>query len=83
MCFEARHRYFKRLASQLGDFINVPYTLAIRHQQQQCYYNLDTSAIGGEEPEIGPGSSASGEMVSGLTLTTHRNLYRYDVTYVL
>ena len=56
--------------------INVPYTLAMRHQQQQCYYNLDTSAIGGEEPEIGPGCSVSREMVSGLTLPTCHNLYR-------
>ena len=76
MHFEARNRYFKRLASQLGNFINVPYTLAMRHQQQQSYYNLDTSAIGGEQPEIGPGCSVSREMVSGLTLPTCRNLYR-------
>ena len=76
MRFEARHRYFKCLASQLGNFINVCYTLAMRHQQQQCYYNLDTSAIGSEEPEIGPGCSVSREMVSGLTLPTCCNLYR-------
>lgn len=37
MRYEAKHRYFKRLASFMGNFTNVPYTLAARHQNQQCY----------------------------------------------
>ena len=32
MRYEAKHRYFKRLASFMGNFTNVPYTLAARHQ---------------------------------------------------
>ena len=37
MRFEAKHRYFKRLASYIGNHKNVAYTLATRHQGQQCY----------------------------------------------
>ena len=45
MRFEAKNKYFKGLAVRLGNFINIPYTLAMRHQQLQCYYNLNTEAI--------------------------------------
>ena len=37
MRFEAKHRYFKRLATYIGNYKNVAYTLATRHQGQQCY----------------------------------------------
>ncbi|XP_028413349.1 uncharacterized protein LOC114536220 [Dendronephthya gigantea] len=39
MRFEAKHRYFKRLASFIGNYKNVAYTMATRHQGQQCYYS--------------------------------------------
>lgn len=38
MRYEAKHRYFKRLAAFMGNFTNVPYTMAERHQHQQCYF---------------------------------------------
>lgn len=38
MRFEAKHRYIKRLAGFIGNFNNVAYTMAERHQRQQCYY---------------------------------------------
>lgn len=37
MKYEAKHRYFKRLASILGNFTNVAFSLGERHQYQQCY----------------------------------------------
>lgn len=54
MRFEARHKFFKQLASRLGNFINITHTLAVRHQQMQCYERSVTTALPGEEVEIGP-----------------------------
>ena len=42
MCFEAKHHEFKRLAVYLGNFTNLPYSLAKRHQEGLCY-RLQTS----------------------------------------
>lgn len=38
MRYEAKHRYFKRLAAFMGNFTNVAYTVAERYQTQQCYF---------------------------------------------
>ncbi|KAK3741665.1 hypothetical protein QZH41_016249 [Actinostola sp. cb2023] len=37
MRFEAKHRHFKQLASVLGNFTNLSWTLAERHQLRKCY----------------------------------------------
>ena len=37
MRFEAKHRYFKKLATTMGNYINIPYSLAVRHQCLQAY----------------------------------------------
>ena len=37
MRFEAKHRYFKRLATYTGNYKNVAYTLATRHQGQMLF----------------------------------------------
>ena len=39
MRFEAKHSYFKSLAQSMGNFINLPYTLSMRHQQYLSYLN--------------------------------------------
>ncbi|XP_046853425.1 uncharacterized protein LOC124446617 isoform X2 [Xenia sp. Carnegie-2017] len=58
MRYEAKHHYFKRLAIVIGNFINLPYSLAKRHQEGVCY-RLQ-SAEGGNSTfickgtEIGP-----------------------------
>lgn len=44
MRYEAKHKYFKTLASSIGNFINIPYTLAMRHQYLQCYLHLDNQS---------------------------------------
>jgi hypothetical protein len=49
MRFEAKHSYFKQLATRSFNFKNPPFTLAKRHQLRQClmlsnknYYNIFT-----------------------------------------
>jgi len=55
MRFEAKHNYLKKLAQNLGNFTNIAWRLANRHQQWQCYKWLDNDALGQENPEVGPG----------------------------
>ncbi len=43
MRFEAKHKHFKQLASIIGNYINLPYTLAMRHQFFQCYLKAGKS----------------------------------------
>lgn len=38
MRYEAKHRYFKKIAMNMGNFTNVALTLAERHQMQSCYF---------------------------------------------
>ena len=38
MRFEAKHNYFKVLGKHLGNFKNLPKTLASRHQRLMCNY---------------------------------------------
>ena len=51
--FEAKHKYFKHLANLMGDFTNICYALALRHQLRQCYLNLAPDYS--NKVEIGPG----------------------------
>lgn len=37
MRYEAKHSFFKKLSAIIGNYINLPYTLAKRHQHLQCY----------------------------------------------
>ena len=53
--FEAKHKYFKHLANIMGNFTNVCYSLALRHQLHQCYLLLNQDKLLGEQIEIGPG----------------------------
>lgn len=57
MRYEAKHSYFKRLAQTMGNFINLPYSLAMRHQTLQCYWNTNQSEIPGSGLTVGPGSA--------------------------
>ena len=53
MRYEAKHQHFKCLANSIGNFINICYTLAIRHQCYQCYYLTDNNAFQ-TQIQIGP-----------------------------
>ena len=50
--YEAKHRYFKRLANVIGNFTNISYSLALRHQLYQCYLSMDYQP---RAQEVGPG----------------------------
>ena len=76
MRFEARHSYFKRLATNLGNFINVSYSLSVRHQRLQCYHQLSQHSIEGEDIELGPSEMVDGDNLIGHPSTSTR-LYRY------
>ena len=55
--YEAKHCYFKKLAQNIGNFINLPWTLAKRHQCLQCYYQASGNSIIELETEVGPGKN--------------------------
>ena len=55
MRYEAKHNYFKSLARSIGNYINIAWTVALRHQQWQCYKWIDDQALGQDLPHIGPG----------------------------
>lgn len=46
MRYEAKHQYFKSLAKSIGNYVNIAYTLAIRHQMLQCHQFSDTEVLG-------------------------------------
>jgi hypothetical protein len=50
--FEAKHRYFKQLTSSIKNFKNLPFSLANRHQQLQCYLINQNNTL--SEVEFGP-----------------------------
>lgn len=60
MRYEAKHAYFKGLAQSMGNFINLPYSLAMRHQYLQCYLSANTHELPGSDLEVGPGWYTSG-----------------------
>ena len=37
MRFEAKHKYFKKMAQTLGNFTNIAKSLANQHQRYMCY----------------------------------------------
>lgn len=55
MRFEGKHSYFKKLTQNLGNFINLPLTLARRHQKLQCYNAFDSTSYSTGLLNIGPG----------------------------
>ena len=57
MRFEAKHAYFESLCQSMGNFINIPYSLGMRHQQYQCYLNSSQSEL--EQLCVGPGKLKS------------------------
>ena len=58
MRFEAKHSYFRQLTRSMNNFINLPYSLALRHQEYQCYLNATTNRLHGsvDDIDVGPGN---------------------------
>ncbi len=67
MRFEAKNKYLKGLAVRIGNFINIPFTLAKRHQQFQCYYNLNKEVIE-KELEVSVGDLVATDVLVQLGL---------------
>lgn len=40
----------------MGNYTNICYSLALRHQLQHCYLSLNKETLPGEENDIGPGN---------------------------
>ena len=57
MRYEDKHSYLKRLAQNLGNFVNISWKLANCHQKWECYKWLSEEPLGQAEFEIGPGLS--------------------------
>ena len=59
MRYESKHTYFKQVAIALGNFINVPLTVAERHQKLQSYHHFNEmdkeSSIITKPLQCGPG----------------------------
>ena len=56
MRYEAKHNHLKKLAQNIGNFINIPWTLACRHQYWQSYKWLEGDTLAVDDPQIGPGT---------------------------
>ncbi|XP_028414210.1 uncharacterized protein LOC114537267 [Dendronephthya gigantea] len=92
MRYEAKHHYFKRLAIVLGNFINISYSLAKRHQEGVCY-RLQ-SAEGGQSSfidkgiETGPGKvshvgdSDFCELIKAEACSTERKTPLYKAKWI-
>ncbi|CAI8047453.1 hypothetical protein GBAR_LOCUS26222 [Geodia barretti] len=73
--FEAKHKYFKHLANVMGNFTNICFSLALRHQMHQCYLSLNTDSLPGEEVEIGPGKNSSCIYTTSVELNRCSSIY--------
>ena len=56
MRYEAKHSYSKKLIQNIGNYKNVSYTLAKRHQLLHCYYHHAGDVFGQDRLEVGPGN---------------------------
>lgn len=59
MRFEAKNHVFKAAAGVIKNFINLPKSLAERHQLQMCYYHLNETSIFKTNREIRKGNAYS------------------------
>ena len=55
MRYEVKHNHFKKLAQNVGNFINVAWILASRHQYWQCLQFMDKDCLMQDTNEVGPG----------------------------
>ena len=55
MRYEAKHKYFKKIAQVIGNFKNIEKTVAVRHQRFMCYKMTCCINFLEEESDFGPG----------------------------
>ena len=80
MRFEAKHSYFKQLAQAMGNFINLPYSLAMRHQHLRCYQANNVTGIPGDGLIVGPGMILQ---LSKLKVHVHYLGWSYALVYAI
>ena len=73
MRYEAKHSYFKHLAHVLGNFKNIPKTLAEHHQMYMCYHMADGTDLR-STPTYPPGNCLLG-------LFWQRKVYTRQIFY--
>ena len=83
MRFEAKHRFFKRLAHIVCNFKNILKTLSYRHQMYLCYHIMSSKDVVERDLEVGPGSK---EMIASLTgaelIVRALAVHMFDEVYV-
>ena len=55
MRYEAKHKYFKKIAQTLGNYTNIAKTVSTRHQRYMCYKMTCGVRFLEEENMFGPG----------------------------
>lgn len=74
MRYEAKHQYFKHLASTMGNYINICYSLAMRHQCLQSYLHASGAIIHTDDQEVG-----NGMFIDKICSSSHMNyIYLYN-----
>ena len=63
MRYEAKHNHLKKLAQNVGNFINIAWILATCHQYWQCS-KWQEGDLMDDEPQIGPGMGEACKEVS-------------------
>lgn len=67
MRYEAKHNYLK-MVQNIGNFINIAWTLAMRHQ---CYYGISADGLFEISDEVEPGIlNCMHEAITGFMYTT-------------
>ena len=57
MRYEAKNKYFKEIATTIGNFKNIGKTVSSRHQRYMCYRMTCTDNFLGGETTYGVGKS--------------------------
>ncbi len=63
MRYEAKHSYFKSLTHTLGNYVNIPYSLAMRYQHV-CYTQSITQDCQKDHITTGPGGRTYSYMIT-------------------
>ena len=79
MRYEAKHKYFKQFTNNIGNFINISHTLAMRHQLYQCYLAENEETIS-NDLEVGPGDDITTQEL-GDGVPTPGSAFRYVNVY--
>ena len=55
MRFESKHHYFKHIAQAMGNYINLPKSVAMRHQRYMCLMQSNCDEYLEDKVETGRG----------------------------